>query len=605
MNNYKSDIKLKNINNRTNDFLKKMKKYSDSEIINYINKATSDNFNLLMTFTNNEESFFLKEKYVQLMIRLIKEKKNGIIDAFIKNGLNPYESFMDDKNERLDKSGFYYRYIKTIKIKNQDYSIFEEFLIKCIKENIKQENIDSLANLLDENSKKDNPEINIKTKKEFLEIPLIKENALYHKSFITHRNIEEIGFLLRKQKENKILFTQHKEIFYSNIYSYLSSHVFFYNTDMKKELLKIVNSIEEFNNEILSPNCHNINTYYDFYFSLLKEKSLLNEIKIDVNKNNIKSPLYSLLLNISKNENLNELYQQLNIAGFKPSNEEIKKILFFNDKYSFDMTNVFFANEEKDSIKYNVLDDLIKVDFKLDEDRSIIPFEYVDFNYIFEKINYNFTENQYIEILKNLIAAVEENKNKSHLLKMQYDSLLKNIIIKIPEKILLNIISENAIGLKLLNSMIDKVKISKEFINELFNISNDYNQKYSNIIILSKSDLILYSSNDIKLENVSNFFNFELYKNKTFENADNMFNKMELFVKIISKENYIKLEDQVKKEFINYVISSSLNMDKIFLELCNTYKPELSSQVEKIIVQKEIENSNSNSNLIIKNKKRL
>lgn len=594
MSNFSDDIKMSNI---TNVFLENAKKMSRSEFINYINNATRKKFNLCMTFLSLEDKMLLSSKYVNLIKKCIKEDDEETINALINNGLNVFGYIVSTDGTELNKAGYFYNELKKVKTKNDEYKKYEDLFINSLKKHIDEIPIYIIANLLESKNKDKNPDIDLPANKEFLDIEKIKTNALLFKAFHKHRNVEEIGYLLKERKKNNFVFSLEKELIYANIFNYIETKVL--SGSIKDSILKIVDSMDEFNDEILSPNCHKVCFTFDFYVEkIFLNPEINNEIKIDITKNKETEPLSELMIKAAQDKNI-QLFNNLKNFGFKPTIKEMASLVFKNHKGEpFDVSDIFFSNQkEQNDNRYKILTyfltDIIRNEDALRKDKFSCDI-------FFENINFGeFTQEQYAQLFNLIFKESTKDNIRTEFYDKRMRSFFNNLVKVIPKEIMFEMIKGDDFLINFLYFTTTAQEIKKSFIEELYKKNKEVVSLYNKIIINSFHNFSYYTNDDLilKAQNVLNFFNYQLYNDSLYKNnyknePDFLFNNIEVFVNILNKNNSIKalrLDLDSDENFIKYIVNYSSETSDFLLKYVKSLNDnEMITKIEKEIVRKNI-----------------
>lgn len=594
MSNFSDDIKMSNI---TNVFLENAKKMSRSEFINYINNATREKFNLCMTFLSLEDKMLLSSKYVNLIKKCIKEDDEETINALINNGLNVFGYIVSTDGTELNKAGYFYNELKKVKTKNDEYKKYEDLFINSFKKHIDEIPIYIIANLLESKNKDKNPDIDLPANKEFLDIEKIKTNALLFKAFHKHRNVEEIGYLLKERKKNNFVFSLEKELIYANIFNYIETKVL--SGSIKDSILKIVDSMDEFNDEILSPNCHKVCFTFDFYVEkIFLNPEINNEIKIDITKNKETEPLSELMIKAAQDKNI-QLFNNLKNFGFKPTIKEMASLVFKNHKGEpFDVSDIFFSNQkEQNDNRYKILTyfltDIIRNEDALRKDKFSCDI-------FFENINFGeFTQEQYAQLFNLIFKESTKDNIRTEFYDKRMRSFFNNLVKVIPKEIMFEMIKGDEFLINFLYFTTTAQEIKKSFIEELYKKNKEVVSLYNKIIINSFHNFSYYTNDDLilKAQNVLNFFNYQLYNDSLYKNnyknePDFLFNNIEVFVNILNKNNSIKalrLDLDSDENFIKYIVNYSSETSDFLLKYVKSLNDnEMITKIEKEIVRKNI-----------------
>lgn len=594
MSNFSDDIKMSNI---TNVFLENAKKMSRSEFINYINNATREKFNLCMTFLSLEDKMLLSSKYVNLIKKCIKEDDEETINALINNGLNVFGYIVSTDGTELNKAGYFYNELKKVKTKNDEYKKYEDLFINSLKKHIDEIPIYIIANLLESKNKDKNPDIDLPANKEFLDIEKIKTNALLFKAFHKHRNVEEIGYLLKERKKNNFVFSLEKELIYANIFNYIETKVL--SGSIKDSILKIVDSMDEFNDEILSPNCHKVCFTFDFYVEkIFLNPEINNEIKIDITKNKETEPLSELMIKAAQDKNI-QLFNNLKNFGFKPTIKEMASLVFKNHKGEpFDVSDIFFSNQkEQNDNRYKILTyfltDIIRNEDALRKDKFSCDI-------FFENINFGeFTQEQYAQLFNLIFKESTKDNIRTEFYDKRMRSFFNNLVKVIPKEIMFEMIKGDEFLINFLYFTTTAQEIKKSFIEELYKKNKEVVSLYNKIIINSFHNFSYYTNDDLilKAQNVLNFFNYQLYNDSLYKNnyknePDFLFNNIEVFVNILNKNNSIKalrLDLDSDENFIKYIVNYSSETSDFLLKYVKSLNDnEMITKIEKEIVRKNI-----------------
>lgn len=597
MSDFSGDIKMVNINRATNIFLENAKKMSHKEFVNYINQATSEQFNLCMTFSSSEDKLSLSGKYVNLINKLIKEADKETLNALINNGLNVFDSLKTIEGTELSKAGYFYNELKKVKTKNDEYKRYEDFFISSLEKHINSIPAYIIANLLDSKDRSQNPDIDLPANKKFLDIKEIKNNALLFKAFHKHRDIEEISCLLKERKKNQLVFSLEKELIYANIFDYFPSKVL--SGNIKDSILKVVDSMSEFNNEVLSPNCHKISFPFDFYVEkVFLNPEINNEITIDITKNKEKEPLLALMIKATQDKNV-ELFNNLKKFGFTPTLKEMSTLVFKNNSGEpFDVSNIFFSpQKEQNDNRYKMLTyfltDIIRNEDALKKDKFSC-------DVFFENINFaGFTQEQYTQLFNLVFKESAKDNIRTEFHDKRIRSFFNNLIKVIPKEIMFEMIKDDEFLINFLYFATTAQEIKKSFIEELYSENKEVISMYNKIIINSFHNFSYHSNNDmmLKAQNVLNFFNYQLYNDSLYNNnykndPDSLFNNIEIFLNILNKNNSTKAlrEDlDIDEDFIKYVVNYSPEASNFLLKYARSLNNnEMVTKVEKEIVKNNI-----------------
>lgn len=591
---FSDDIKMSNM---TNVFLENAKRMSRQEFINYINNATREKFNLCMTFLSLEDKMLLSSKYVNLIKKCIKEDDEETINALINNGLNVFGYIVSTDGTELNKAGYFYNELKKVKTKNDEYKKYEDLFINSFKKHIDEIPIYIIANLLESKNKDKNPDIDLPANKEFLDIEKIKTNALLFKAFHKHRNVEEIGYLLKERKKNNFVFSLEKELIYANIFNYIETKVL--SGSIKDSILKIVDSMDEFNDEILSPNCHKVCFTFDFYVEkIFLNPEINNEIKIDITKNKEIEPLSELMMKATQDKNI-QLFNNLKNFGFKPTIKEMASLVFKNHKGEpFDVSDIFFSNQkEQNDNRYKILTyfltDIIRNEDALRKDKFSCDI-------FFENINFGeFTQEQYAQLFNLIFKESTKDNIRTEFYDKRMRSFFNNLVKVIPKEIMFEMIKGDEFLINFLHFTTTAQEIKKSFIEELYKKNKEVVSLYNKIIINSFHNFSYYTNDDLmlKAQNVLNFFNYQLYNDSLYKNnyknePDFLFNNIEVFVNILNKNNSIKalrLDLDSDENFIKYIVNYSSETSDFLLKYVKSLNDnEMMTKIEKEIVRKNI-----------------
>ena len=591
---FSDDIKMSNM---TNVFLENAKRMSRSEFINYINNATREKFNLCMTFLSLEDKMLLSSKYVNLIKKCIKEDDEETINALINNGLNVFGYIVSTDGTELNKAGYFYNELKKVKTKNDEYKKYEDLFINSFKKHIDEIPIYIIANLLESKNKDKNPDIDLPANKEFLDIEKIKTNALLFKAFHKHRNVEEIGYLLKERKKNNFVFSLEKELIYANIFNYIETKVL--SGSIKDSILKIVDSIDEFNDEILSPNCHKVCFTFDFYVEkIFLNPEINNEIKIDITKNKEIEPLSELMMKATQDKNI-QLFNNLKNFGFKPTIKEMASLVFKNHKGEpFDVSDIFFSNQkEQNDNRYKILTyfltDIIRNEDALRKDKFSCDI-------FFENINFGeFTQEQYAQLFNLIFKESTKDNIRTEFYDKRIRSFFNNLVKVIPKEIMFEMIKGDEFLINFLYFATTAQEIKKSFIEELYKENKEVVSVYNKIIINLFHNFSYYREGDmiLKAQNALNFFNYQLYNDSLYHNnykndADFLFNNIEVFVNILNKNNSTKalrVDLDSDENFIKYIVNYSTETSNFLLKYVKSLNDnEMVAKIEKEIVKKNI-----------------
>lgn len=591
---FSDDIKMSNM---TNVFLENAKRMSRSEFINYINNATREKFNLCMTFLSLEDKMLLSSKYVNLIKKFIKEDDEETINALINNGLNVFGYIVSTDGTELNKAGYFYNELKKVKTKNDEYKKYEDLFINSFKKHIDEIPIYIIANLLESKNKDKNPDIDLPANKEFLDIEKIKTNALLFKAFHKHRNVEEIGYLLKERKKNNFVFSLEKELIYANIFNYIETKVL--SGSIKDSILKIVDSIDEFNDEILSPNCHKVCFTFDFYVEkIFLNPEINNEIKIDITKNKEIEPLSELMMKATQDKNI-QLFNNLKNFGFKPTIKEMASLVFKNHKGEpFDVSDIFFSNQkEQNDNRYKILTyfltDIIRNEDALRKDKFSCDI-------FFENINFGeFTQEQYAQLFNLIFKESTKDNIRTEFYDKRMRSFFNNLVKVIPKEIMFEMIKGDEFLINFLYFATTAQEIKKSFIEELYKENKEVVSVYNKIIINLFHNFSYYREGDmiLKAQNALNFFNYQLYNDSLYHNnykndADFLFNNIEVFVNILNKNNSTKalrVDLDSDENFIKYIVNYSTETSNFLLKYVKSLNDnEMVAKIEKEIVKKNI-----------------
>jgi len=591
---FSDDIKMSNM---TNVFLENAKRMSRSEFINYINNATREKFNLCMTFLSLEDKMLLSSKYVNLIKKCIKEDDEETINALINNGLNVFGYIVSTDGTELNKAGYFYNELKKVKTKNDEYKKYEDLFINSFKKHIDEIPIYIIANLLESKNKDKNPDIDLPANKEFLDIEKIKTNALLFKAFHKHRNVEEIGYLLKERKKNNFAFSLEKELIYANIFNYIETKVL--SGSIKDSILKIVDSIDEFNDEILSPNCHKVCFTFDFYVEkIFLNPEINNEIKIDITKNKEIEPLSELMMKATQDKNI-QLFNNLKNFGFKPTIKEMASLVFKNHKGEpFDVSDIFFSNQkEQNDNRYKILTyfltDIIRNEDALRKDKFSCDI-------FFENINFGeFTQEQYAQLFNLIFKESTKDNIRTEFYDKRMRSFFNNLVKVIPKEIMFEMIKGDEFLINFLYFATTAQEIKKSFIEELYKENKEVVSVYNKIIINLFHNFSYYREGDmiLKAQNALNFFNYQLYNDSLYHNnykndADFLFNNIEVFVNILNKNNSTKalrVDLDSDENFIKYIVNYSTETSNFLLKYVKSLNDnEMVAKIEKEIVKKNI-----------------
>lgn len=591
---FSDDIKMSNM---TNVFLENAKRMSRSEFINYINNATREKFNLCMTFLSLEDKMLLSSKYVNLIKKFIKEDDEETINALINNGLNVFGYIVSTDGTELNKAGYFYNELKKVKTKNDEYKKYEDLFINSFKKHIDEIPIYIIANLLESKNKDKNPDIDLPANKEFLDIEKIKTNALLFKAFHKHRNVEEIGYLLKERKKNNFVFSLEKELIYANIFNYIETKVL--SGSIKDSILKIVDSIDEFNDEILSPNCHKVCFTFDFYVEkIFLNPEINNEIKIDITKNKEIEPLSELMMKATQDKNI-QLFNNLKNFGFKPTIKEMASLVFKNHKGEpFDVSDIFFSNQkEQNDNRYKILTyfltDIIRNEDALRKDKFSCDI-------FFENINFGeFTQEQYAQLFNLIFKESTKDNIRTEFYDKRMRSFFNNLVKVIPKEIMFEMIKGDEFLINFLYFATTAQEIKKSFIEELYKENKEVVSVYNKIIINLFHNFSYYREGDmiLKAQNALNFFNYQLYNDSLYHNnykndADFLFNNIEVFVNILNKNNSTKalrVDLDSDENFIKYIVNYSTETSNFLLKYVKSLNDnEMVAKIEKEIIKKNI-----------------
>lgn len=591
---FSDDIKMSNM---TNVFLENAKRMSRSEFINYINNATREKFNLCMTFLSLEDKMLLSSKYVNLIKKCIKEDDEETINALINNGLNVFGYIVSTDGTELNKAGYFYNELKKVKTKNDEYKKYEDLFINSFKKHIDEIPIYIIANLLESKNKDKNPDIDLPANKEFLDIEKIKTNALLFKAFHKHRNVEEIGYLLKEKKKNNFVFSLEKELIYANIFNYIETKVL--SGSIKDSILKIVDSIDEFNDEILSPNCHKVCFTFDFYVEkIFLNPEINNEIKIDITKNKEIEPLSELMMKATQDKNI-QLFNNLKNFGFKPTIKEMASLVFKNHKGEpFDVSDIFFSNQkEQNDNRYKILTyfltDIIRNEDALRKDKFSCDI-------FFENINFGeFTQEQYAQLFNLIFKESTKDNIRTDFYDKRIRSFFNNLVKVIPKEIMFEMIKGDEFLINFLYFATTAQEIKKSFIEELYKENKEVVSVYNKIIINLFHNFSYYREGDmiLKAQNALNFFNYQLYNDSLYHNnykndADFLFNNIEVFVNILNKNNSTKalrVDLDSDENFIKYIVNYSTETSNFLLKYVKSLNDnEMVAKIEKEIIKKNI-----------------
>jgi len=591
---FSDDIKMSNM---TNVFLENAKRMSRSEFINYINNATREKFNLCMTFLSLEDKMLLSSKYVNLIKKCIKEDDEETINALINNGLNVFGYIVSTDGTELNKAGYFYNELKKVKTKNDEYKKYEDLFINSFKKHIDEIPIYIIANLLESKNKDKNPDIDLPANKEFLDIEKIKTNALLFKAFHKHRNVEEIGYLLKERKKNNFVFSLEKELIYANIFNYIETKVL--SGSIKDSILKIVDSIDEFNDEILSPNCHKVCFTFDFYVEkIFLNPEINNEIKIDITKNKEIEPLSELMMKATQDKNI-QLFNNLKNFGFKPTIKEMASLVFKNHKGEpFDVSDIFFSNQkEQNDNRYKILTyfltDIIRNEDALRKDKFSCDI-------FFENINFGeFTQEQYAQLFNLIFKESTKDNIRTEFYDKRIRSFFNNLVKVIPKEIMFEMIKGDEFLINFLYFATTAQEIKKSFIEELYKENKEVVSVYNKIIINLFHNFSYYREGDmiLKAQNALNFFNYQLYNDSLYHNnykndADFLFNNIEVFVNILNKNNSTKalrVDLDSDENFIKYIVNYSTETSNFLLKYVKSLNDnEMVAKIEKEIIKKNI-----------------
>lgn len=594
MSNFFDDVKMSSM---TNVFLENAKIMPRSEFINYINNATREKFNLCMTFLSLEDKLLLSIKYVNLIKKFIKENDEETINALIDNGLNVFGYIVSTDGSELNKAGYFYNELKKVKTENDEYKKYEDFFINSLKKHIDEIPIYIIADLLESKNKDKNPDIDLPANKKFLEIEKIKTNALLFKAFHKHRNVEEIGYLLKERKKNNLVFSLEKELIYANIFNYIETKIL--SGSIKDFILKIVDSMDEFNDEILSPNCQKICFTFDFYVEkVFLNPEINNEIKIDITKNKETEPLSELMIKSAQDKNV-KLFNNLKKFGFKPTIKEMASLVFQNNKGEpFDVSNIFFSSQkEQNDNRYKMLiyflNDIIRNEDALRKDK-------LSCDVFFEHINFGeFTREQYAQLFNLIFKESKKDNIHTEFYDKRIRSFFNNLIKVIPKEIMFDMLKDDEFLINFLYFAATSQEIKKSFIEELYKENKESVSVYNKIIMNMFHNFSYYRDNNImlKAQNVLNFFNYQLYNDSLYQNnyknePDFLLNNIEVFVNILNKNNSteaLRLDLGSAENFIKYIVNySPETSDFLFKYVKSLNNNEMRAKIEKEIVRKNI-----------------